>query len=105
MDGNGRIVHIRLVHKRISDALAIFEQSVTWAQSSHASALQKVSGIRPRKSRKLRADCERVAMGREGNMVAKEFIADAALIVLVAWAMKDVLRQIRTKREQRKPRL
>jgi len=44
-------------------------------------------------------------MGREGNMIAKEFIADAALIVLVAWAMADVLRRIRTKREQRKPRL
>jgi hypothetical protein len=40
-----------------------------------------------------------------GNMVAKEFIADVALIVLVAWATVDVLGQIRTKREQRKPKL
>ena len=38
-------------------------------------------------------------------MLAKEFIADAALIVLVAWATADVLGQIRTKREQRKPKL
>ena len=44
-------------------------------------------------------------MGWEGKMLAKEFIADAALIVLVAWAAADVLGQIRTKREQRKPKL
>jgi hypothetical protein len=36
-------------------------------------------------------------------MFAKEFIADAALIVLVAWAMTDILGR-RTKREQRKPK-
>jgi hypothetical protein len=40
----------------------------------------------------------------EGDMFAKELIADAALIVLVAWAMTDILGRVRTKREQRKPK-
>ena len=34
-------------------------------------------------------------------MFAKDFIADAAFVALVAWAMTDVLARIRTKREQR----
>ena len=38
-------------------------------------------------------------------MFAKEFIVDAALIVLVAWATADVLGRIRTKRDQRRPKL
>lgn len=32
-------------------------------------------------------------MGEEGELLAKEFIADPALIVLVAWAMADVQRK------------
>ena len=43
--------------------------------------------------------------GMEGDMFAKEFIVNAALIVLVAWATADFLRRIRTKREQRKAKL
>jgi hypothetical protein len=34
----------------------------------------------------------------EGSMLVKEFIADAVVILLIAWAIADVLRQ-------RKPKL
>ena len=37
-------------------------------------------------------------------MFAKDFIAYAAFVALLAWAMTDVLARIRTKREQRKPK-
>jgi len=66
-----------------------------------AARSQKVSG------RRKVANCEHAARGDDGtgeSMFAKDFIADAAFVALVAWAMTDVLARIRTKREQRKPK-
>jgi hypothetical protein len=41
----------------------------------------------------------------EGSMAIKEFITDAALVLLIVWAIAEVLGQNRIRHEQRKSKL